>query len=69
MKRRGDKAHPCSTPTVNGRGLIPPTRTQMSEQEYNCLTASKWQNNAINNLQNVLQGTRAYAFSRLTKHV
>jgi len=41
-KTSGDNTHPCRNPapTVNGCELIPQTRTQTSEQEYNGFTAS-----------------------------
>jgi len=42
MKRNGDSAHPCRspTPTVNGRDLAFPTWSQAYEQKYSDLTAS-----------------------------
>ena len=49
IKRSGDNAHPCRspTPTVNGCGLTPPTRTQLPEQEYSDTTNFFYHRNSI----------------------
>jgi len=74
MKKSVDSTHPCRsrTPTVNGRDLTIPTRTQTSEQEHSDLTASSRRPStpySQNIPQNFSQGTRSYAFSKSTKHV
>jgi len=74
MKRSGDSTHVCRspTPTVDGRDLTLPTRTQTSEQEHSDLAASNRRPStpcSCNTPQSFSQGTRSYAFSRSAKHV
>ena len=75
MKRSDGSTHPycrSPTPTLNGRDLTLPTRTQTSEQEYSDLAASNRRSSTAcsrNTPQSVWQGTLSYAFSRSTKHV
>jgi len=49
MKKSDDSPHPCrsATPTVNSCDLTSPTRTQIFQQEYNDLTASKRQSSTL----------------------
>jgi len=74
MKRSGDSKHPCQspTPTVNGRDLTLPTRTQTSEQEYSDLTASNRRPSTLysrKSPQSFWRGTQSHAFSKSTKRV
>jgi len=74
MKRSGDSTHPCRspTPTMSGRDLTLPTRTQTSEQDYSDFMASNRRPStpySSNTPQSFSQGTRSYALSRSTKHV
>jgi len=73
-EKSSDNTHPCRSPTpsVNGRDLTFPTRTQISEQECCDLTASNRRSSTLysrNTPQNFSLETRSYAFSRSRKHV
>ena len=65
MKRSDDSTHPCRspTPTVNGRDVTLPTRTQTSEQKYRDLMANNRRPSAPysrNTPQSFSQGTRPF---------
>ena len=71
MKRRGDKIHPCQSPTPkwNGFDCLPFTRTQTSGRRYCRMHNNEpLTPNSRKPFQSLSRGTQSYAVSRSTKH-